>query len=119
MSKYRSLILGNKPVLGKEFSNFNGEERFESCSIATGKDALRFIEKAKHNDLFLEECDIEHTLANELEEAWGEVPYDSAVGNVREYNSFYALSVKRDEVGYIFRIVNEVGAKTWGVLENN
>ena len=119
MSMFRELILGDSPIDGsvEGQSCFDGEENFPDCSEATALDALAFIEKAKNNDLYVDEsCTY---LDNELEEAWGVLNYSNAVADVQEDNSLYALSVKTDEIGYVFRIINEVGAKAWGVLKIN
>jgi len=122
MSMFRELILGNNPSTGEEFSNFDGEVIFDSCSEESERRILAFIEKAKNNDVFLEDCvcDVDAILYDKLEEAWDSMGSETeVVRNCLESCLGYRIWIKVDEVGYCFRIVNEVGAKTWGVLKIN
>jgi hypothetical protein len=110
--KYLTLVIENNPFKGKDFSNFDEYGEVGNFLILTESEEKlsAFLGKAKKNELFLEENEISEELAERLEKEWASIEEEEEKYN-NEYLD-YTLYVK----GNSFRIENEVGAKTWGVV---
>ena len=118
---YRELIKANNPNSGKEYSEFGGVltgDQVDNFIVEEGsllEDLLNSLKKGKE-ELFLEENEESLNLREELEREWGKVSKDKEEHSIHEHYG-YTLYIRKDINGYVFRIVNEVGALTWGILE--
>ena len=115
---YRELIKTNNPSKGQEFSIFEEQEEvkdFYAKDELVLRDFLREVKEGKKEELYFEDCFVTSKLREELEEYWNKLNVDEVSYLNKHYG--YTLYIRKDKVGYVFRIKNDIEGLTWGILE--
>jgi hypothetical protein len=125
MATYRELVTESKNVsMGKTFSNFGSFDDYETPATVEEfqfaeeerEEFCSFLERAFKKDVFVEEAEVDLEEREGLEKAWEGFDDPEDAFSALNTCSGYRIVVSHDGIGNVFRIVNEVGAITWGVV---